>query len=224
MSTLDAIAEVERLITVLKRWTEVIDQPPPMRRFYRNELPNNARAYGLDLRELIDAAQQAHKLRFPEISPSVNPSVLVGRLLEMLTPCDDDLATVDDDLRDVCSMLEYGTIPELWARLSGGPVQSEFEADDTAYVNASVLFQEHFTSYPECRKFLDGQTQIRHKQKGQRRLIHAGDWARYWAARNHEAFAACDSVEPDSITDVDVQAFVESAKKRQKDVRGKRKK
>ena len=72
----------------------------------------------MNLRELVEATKAVAKLDIPPVESGFDPRAIALRLLDLLTPCDDDLATVDDELREFGNLLEFGSIIELW-KLSG---------------------------------------------------------------------------------------------------------
>jgi hypothetical protein len=87
--------------------------------------------------------------------------------------------------------------------------------DDDAYVIASKLWRSKFSRYEDCKTFL-ATSSIRTKGKGQRRLIHAADWANHWAAVDKTAFEALENYDGEPIIPVivDAEQLAETARER----------
>lgn len=95
--------------------------------------------------------------------------------------------------------------------------------DGDAFVLVSTLWPERFEKYADCKKFLvEHRDEVRNKQDGQRRLVHAGDWVRYWAQKDRKGFESLDDREPEELTGVDVDAFLDGTKERHKELKQKK--
>lgn len=121
------------------------------------------------------------------VVPNVNPFLLVGLAIDRL----------------VAELPEAVAVPPVAAI---EPQQAAGEGPDlTAYVNAKTLWHDKFLSFDECKKFLVDHPEIQQHQEGQRRMVHAGDWARVWAKLNRAGFEKLDEsaekpVVPDSVS------------------------
>jgi hypothetical protein len=85
---------------------------------------------------------------------------------------------------------------------NGGSIAAE-EGDDSAFVPAGTLWQQHFTQYKQFKTWLDrtSESEIHRRNPSKNRLvIHAGDWAKYWAAQEKKGFASLDGTAPPEIT------------------------
>ncbi len=73
---------------------------------------------------------------------------------------------------------------------------SEHDAEDaSAYVGASTLWGDRFSTYDKFKTWLKKtpETEVRRRRPRKNRLeLHAGDWARYWDALHKAQFDASD--------------------------------
>ena len=91
--------------------------------------------------------------------------------------------------------------------------------NDSAYVPAGQLWQEHFKTYRKFKTWLDrtAKSEIRRQKPATNQLkIHAADWAKYWAAQSKKTFDRLDKSEPPEIVDTFVEA--EDARERYNDL------
>jgi len=64
-------------------------------------------------------------------------------------------------------------------------------SDESAFVLMSHLYAEQFDSLKKCGRFLDKHPEIRQKKPAaNRRLVHAGDWKRFWAEKEKQRWDA----------------------------------
>ncbi|MBA3312612.1 MAG: hypothetical protein H0T47_04870 [Planctomycetaceae bacterium] len=73
---------------------------------------------------------------------------------------------------------------------------SDFE---DPFVRVNTLWPQKFDTYRKCQRALEKVPNapggIRRESRGQRLMVHAADWANYWAARDRERFDALDEAD-----------------------------
>lgn len=164
-----------------KPWTGTADQGG----FYRDlEAAHGTKPNGRDLRaEALRAAPDADvRERIEAVEGSMTKFVHASYRGQM----DDAWTRASCALRDALRALEpFADAPLV--RHDGTP------DDASAFVPASSLWQDRFGTYRQFKAWLDRTPTIRYRKPSANRLeIHAGDWAKHWAAADQDSFERLD--------------------------------
>jgi hypothetical protein len=138
-----------------------------------------------------------------------------ARRRRVAVPPYSDEVTIDlDVLKQALAAWDVAALAEDLDRSLASPAAAA-PVDLSAFIPAKdCLDPPHCPTYKTLRAILDGHPEIRtHKPSPQRLLIHAGDWHRYTARRDANAFEALDT---DPAT---VNAFLADTQARQEAIR-----